>query len=220
MPTITDTIKPTTIDIIAVETSRSIYVMNNAAQMGGGMRDGVTIFNVSVDGNDRRTIRVPNTWIPVDIGRQIPKRFIIDSPDFLDAIMRNILVLVDTQSAQELFSNDADASTEQDRVFQDLMGSGKLSIEPLPPKFSIDEIEGAIDPDLNPQMAEAVGREDITENELYSIVRRLGESRTLKTKDYEYILTNSQWERVRGYANDQIARNRSNVPVGRRPRMA
>jgi hypothetical protein len=217
---ITDQIKPTTIDILAKEDSRSIYVLN-AANNIPNMRDGVTIFNVSINNDERRTIRVPNTWIPVDIGRQIPKRYIIDSPDFMDATMRGILVLVDTKSAQALFAEDSEAAAEQDRVFQDLMGNGKLSMDALnPTNFGADEIEGAIDADLNVQMAEAVGREDITEGELYSIVRRLGDARQLKRKDFDYILGNSHWEKVRGYATDQIARLPKGTDLNRRsPRM-
>ena len=212
-------IRPARIDEIRREDNSDLYVLNNA-QANPLLRDGLIIFNVAIDANDRRIVKVPNTWVPINIGHQIPKDLIMRSPDFLDAVMRRVIILVKSEDAERIFEEDADARAEWDKISQDL--SGRFAGDPdgmqIPPGTVISEVEGAIDPDINTQLAEEVSREDISEQDLMSIVRNLTERNSLKRKDYEFILANTQFNRVREVATNKL----STMPraTGRQPRMS
>jgi len=217
---ITDQIKPARIDDIRRSDSMDLYVLNNSAQIRG-MRDGLLIFNVAINANDQRIIRIPNTWIPINIGLQVPKDLILRSPEFLDAVMRRVIILVSGEDAERIFEEDGEAKTELDRVVQDM--NSRFSMDtpddpPLPKNLTdMQSVEGALDPDINPQLAEAVLREDVSEGELNSLVRRLSEHGALKRKDFDFILSNCAFEKIRSIATDRLAKLPRNQ--GRMPRM-
>lgn len=217
---ILDKIRPARIDEIRREETSDLYVLNNA-QANPALRDGLIIFNVAIDVNDRRIVRVPNTWVPINIGHQIPKDLIMRSPDFLDAVMRRVIILIKTTDAEQIFEDDAEARAEWDKISQDLSGrfTGDIDGMQMPPGTVIADVEGAIDPDINTQLAEAVSREDIAEQDLMSIVRNLTERGNLKRKDYEFILANTQYNRVREIATNNLAKMPRST-VGRQPRMS
>jgi hypothetical protein len=216
---ILDKIRPARLDDIRRDDGSSLYVLNNLAN-NAQVRDGLIIFNVAIDANDRRIVRVPNTWVPVNIGLQIPKDLILRSPDFLDSVIRQIIILVKTEDAEQVIAEEPGAQEEWDRISQDI--AGRYSLEPDTIKVTSDmgEIEGAIDPEINVQLGEICSRDDVSESELISVVRNLTERGQLKRKDYEFVLANTQFVRVREFATNQMARLPRQGIGGRTPRMA
>lgn len=194
-----------TVDQAMEQKGSALYVLNNSGNVRG-MTEGLIIINVPITDSNQRTLRVPATWVPVNIGMQIPKNYVFNTPEFLDAIMRQALIIVPNEVAERLFKEDDSAAVERDRVHADLMGTGRFGTDDRrAPDNPAQEIEDAIDPELNVQMAEAVHREDITEAELFGVLRRLDMNKRLKTKDYDYVAKISQFEKIRTWANGRLA---------------
>jgi hypothetical protein len=192
--------RPARLTDLSKEDALELYVLNNSAN-ARHKSPGVVIVNVPLSGNDTRIIRVPNTWVPVNIGLQLPKNKILESADFLQALNDRTLLGVLVKDAEAIFDEDPEAKEEWHRVAQNLMGGG--SIEEQMGMVS-GESEDAIDPDLNSAMVEAVNRDDIDEGELYSIIRNQAESGLLKTKDFKYIIDTSKHEKVKSFAVNRM----------------
>lgn len=202
--TISEVLKPTTIEKLRRDATGEVWVLNNTARLPN-MQAGLAVISVTMNNGDPRIVRIPNTYIPVDVSQQLPKSMLIDSPDFLNAVMRRALLLIDPASAAEYFAQDIDGSqAELDRITQDLMGGGRFSEAEIPAGFALQEIEGEIDPDLNIAVAEAIARDDISESELLSVVRN--NMTQLGRKDFEYIVHNTNWPKVKMLAADSLAR--------------
>jgi hypothetical protein len=200
---IQDKIKPARLTELARQDGLDLYVLNNSSH-ARGMSSGLVIFNVAIDATDRRMVRVPPTWIPINIGMQLPKDKILASADFLDCLNRRALIGVLTKDADDIFANDEDARMEADRVAQDMGGGGQFAEMELEASSS----EDAVDPELNLRIVETLSRDDMSESQEYGVVRGLVEEGSLKAKDYNYILANSKHDRVKQLATNQLSRTK------------
>lgn len=94
------------------QTTGPIYVLNNTeASIGQG---GDVFVTVNQNGQNR-SLQVPLTWLPVEVTRMIPRKYIVDSSYFLEALGKGLLIAISAEDAQKILSQPA-AAREQARL--------------------------------------------------------------------------------------------------------
>lgn len=86
---------------------RSLFVLN---------KTGMLMTMDVKSGNDTVTLKIPKTWVPIDLSLQVRKADILDSPNYRNAIARNRLKEMSTEAALALLADDPDAKAEYNKV--------------------------------------------------------------------------------------------------------
>lgn len=197
-----------------------VYVIN-ASDLEGKRAKGAVNIGVTMRNGETRNVVVPSTWIPIDLSQQMPREELLQSPSFLTNVMRRVILLVDLNTAEEMLSDSANAD-EQSRIYSEQMAlfdpEAMLRDPGIPQNQQNARVAEDEDDDGNPtvegvtaRVQEAVGRDDLTAQQRFAIVRNMGE--TITSKDLQFILQNSDDQGLVDYAAGILERRGEMRPV-------
>ncbi len=180
---------PITLGELEKSDSSSVWVLNVSNPQGN--------INMDIpDGMGNRTsIRVPITFIPVDLTTQATKSALLGNPQFRSMLAKKMMMLVTADSAND-FLTQPHAAEEQARIYSvgeiaeiGSAGSNAAALESLRA-----ESEGTIDPfALNIAMVS-----DQDEDDIIRQLRTRGSQ--LKKADWMHISRTSKFEKVKAFA--------------------
>lgn len=98
-----------------------MFVLNRSGNLAGpnkpAKQRGIILTNVTNDDNTQSIIRVPVTFIPIDLTTQAPLHSLLKSTTIKQALSVGNLVIADTKSAVELMRNNKRARDEYFKLF-------------------------------------------------------------------------------------------------------
>jgi len=171
--------------------SSSVWVINSSDPKGN------INFSVSDGMGGQVVIRVPVTWIPLDLTTQATKATILASPRFRDLLAKKFMTLVSEEYATSVMEQKA-AQDEHARLMN----------------YSINEIDKSMMPKAaQTVVAEAMGEvsgfamnlansDSLDEDSALNALR--GQESVLTKADFQYIAQNSSLARVKEYAAQRV----------------
>jgi len=81
-----------------------IYVLNNTENSIG--QGGDVFITVNQNGQNR-SLQVPHTWLPIEVTKMIPRKYILDSSYFLEALGKELVVAIPAEDALKLLAQPA-----------------------------------------------------------------------------------------------------------------
>lgn len=93
----------------------AIYVLNTSSQSELGL--GGDVFVTVMVGNQNRAVKIPRTWIPVEVTKSIPRKFLMESPNFLEAMAKGFITAISTESAKKILGKPG-ATQEERRLIE------------------------------------------------------------------------------------------------------
>jgi len=94
------------------QNSGPVYVLNNSERAVG---QGGDVFVTINQNGQNRSLMVPLTWLPLEVTRRIPRKYLLDSSYFLDALAKGLLIAIPAEEAQAILSRP-EAVREQARL--------------------------------------------------------------------------------------------------------
>lgn len=175
----------------------SVWAINNTAAID--QRQGV--INVSVVEGTGRTsvVKLPITFIPVDLTMQATKRAILESPDFRRLVGGGFIKLISEQDAEKALESE-EAKKEQRRLFN-LITDELSPIQESAPKEVKDILAASAD-EISGFALNFAHTEDGNEDDMVTTLRNQGAS--LTTTELQYIVNNSKFARVKALAAEMI----------------
>lgn len=151
--------------------------------------------------NERTTIQIPATSLPVDLTEQAPKEDLLKSSHFMYVLSKHFVKICPDDKAFEILSTPA-AQKELERRFD----VPKESLDSLFDRTKIKVADGAItkqvqDPEINLTVLECLNREDIQANERYTVIKNM--ENILTKKDWQYIYDHGD-EELKTLAADKL----------------
>lgn len=196
--------KPLTASEVKEMTGTSLYVLNRSDRSGNSRSELLmTIASKGVNKN----VRVPNTWIPIDLTSQIPDiNAIRENEDFLYHFRKKMIVVIDTETAETALKR-RDAQEEYNRVY-DIQS---MEIEDND-EIDLHEHQASGGKKSNPKLATAnpkvlniVNKESLTENNKILALKNI--KNELKKDDYRYIINQPKTEnneKLKMWASQQL----------------
>ena len=81
----------------------AIYVLNTTSGLSGMGKGGDVFVSVEV-GKSARTLKVPRTWIPFEVTKTIPRKNLLESAYFLEAVGKGLITPIHTDDAKAMES--------------------------------------------------------------------------------------------------------------------
>lgn len=177
----------------------SVWAMNGSG--GRGQQKGIINITITEGNGQRNVVRLPVTFIPVDLTTQATKNAILSSPDFRRLVQRGFVKLVSEEDAAKMLDSD-EARKEQQRVLE--LDSAELeeiqTNAPEDVKAMLAESSGQIGGYAMNLAHTEVGQGD--EDQMVSNLRNNADS--LSRDELQYIANNSKFPRVKTLAADLI----------------
>jgi hypothetical protein len=96
----------------------ALYVINTSDQARKSRDSGGGDVMISVKHGDvSRIIRVPKTWVPVEVTKTVPRKILVEAAYFLEAVAAGLITPVATKDAIEVLRSDR-AQEELERMEQ------------------------------------------------------------------------------------------------------
>lgn len=106
-------------DILSDDEDKSLFVLNNTDRPdrnGKPTRSaGVLLMSALVNG-ESRAIRIPVSWVPVDLSVQAPRKAITESAEFNRALASQAIMIMTREQALKLIRGDQASMEEYDRA--------------------------------------------------------------------------------------------------------
>lgn len=106
-------------DILSDDEDKSLFVLNNTDRPdrnGKPTRSaGVLLMSALVNG-ESRAIRIPVSWVPVDLSVQAPRKAITESAEFNRALASQAIMIMTREQALKLIRGDQASMDEYDRA--------------------------------------------------------------------------------------------------------
>jgi len=156
------------------------------------------IINISVNDGIGNTIslRVPITWVPVDLTTQVTKTALVMNPQFRRLASAGILKIISEESALEIVSTP-EGRKETVKVHAAEKYSGDLGDSGI--NVDNDVISTS---NINAIVISVVNRDDLDEDACISVLE--GHEMTMNTSDFEYLAKNSRYAGVKDWAISRI----------------
>lgn len=155
------------------------------------------VINVSVnDGvGNKIPIRIPITWVPIDLTTQATKSALLTSPDFRKLASKGVLKLISDEEAIKIVSTPEGAK-ETMVVHTVEKYQGDLD------NISAD-VSGEVTSDaINPTAVSVTSRDDLDEDSCIGMLNR--NEMVFNNEDYKYIAKNSKFSSVKDWAIARI----------------
>lgn len=94
------TIETLTVQEMVEQEKGPIYLLNTSHRSEVGLPGDVFI-SINLN-NQVRSLKVPLTWIPTEATRLYPRKYLLESPNFLEALSKNIITAITEKSAMAL----------------------------------------------------------------------------------------------------------------------
>lgn len=102
-------------DIEEQLSSTPIYAINSSAESGVGQAGDILLGIPKINGSKIDGLRIPQTWLPVELTLQIARNQLLAASEFRQAIQSNLLILIGKDDAQRM-NTQAGAKQERERI--------------------------------------------------------------------------------------------------------
>jgi len=140
-------------------------------------------------------IKIPITWVPVDMTTQVTKSALVANPQFRRLVSAGVLKVVAEEHALQIISTP-EGRKETMKVHASEKYTGDLGNTQIN-----NDIEIAAT-DVNAIVMSVVTRDDLDEDQCISILE--GHEITLSEKDFEYLAKNSRFAGVKDWAVQRL----------------
>lgn len=93
----------------------SVWVINSAAGSQYGLIGEIIINIPKTSGGQPDTLRVPQTWLPIDAAARVPRERLLDAAEFRSAVVNGLITIISEETAAQLLRKDG-AREEQQRL--------------------------------------------------------------------------------------------------------
>lgn len=166
----------------------SVFVTNMTKPKGN------VNFSVSDGTSKRIAVKVPCTFIPIDLTTQATKTSIITSPDFRALVTKGYLRVVDPEEARAFIDSSPEATEEHRRLFRQI----EVAAIGGNPETSRVEIESETVLGTINVVAKNVIESEMEENDALRILRN--NAGDLTAEDWEYVASKSDKAKVKEFA--------------------
>jgi len=190
--------KPITISQAEKSDSSSVFVLNTSGAKGTSKG----IINLTiVEGNGRSTVvRIPVTFIPMDLTTQATKSAILMSPDFRRMVAQGIITVIEEADAVKMLSSDG-AQEEQRRIMNI---DQQHQIQDSQTSTEVQAIMAEADGKIGGFAMNIAHTADGDEDAIASNLRNNADN--LSKDELQYIVNNSQFHKVKGLAAELVMR--------------
>lgn len=177
------------------KTSPYVYVLNTSeSELNGVIKKGAVSMPLKTPSGNVM-LKVPNTWIPIDLSLSAPKNLIVDDLTFRKCLNNNIIALVDEEWAQAVLKTE-DAKLEANRLIKHhTLSSTNLQ--------RIDEAVLTPEESINPLVVEMLSGSEEEETKLDEptlYAQLLNNANSLNEKDWQYVIENVTSEKIKELA--------------------
>lgn len=162
--------------------SSQIYVLNKSNPRGN------VNFVVVDSGQQKISVQVPVTFIPVDLSTFATKEDVLRNPNFRRLVARGFVHIISSESAEE-FLQDPRAQKEYERIFDVLQEDNDLSFQ-----APVEESVNAAPPKANEDVSQFVqnillrAAEENVDDLIVELETKLD---TMNKKDVQYLMDNT-----------------------------
>lgn len=180
----------------------SLYVLNvsdlpnkkNIAQR----QKGQIIFVVTNDNGTTDVVTVPYTWVPFDLSMQADKESILKCQTFKKLVASGSIKIMDTTEAEDYLDNEPGALDEFTKANQSLSG---LVVDRTVEEKAMDAEPTVV---INPMVMEVITAADDEYSEIDKLSALRSAESSLNVDDCEYILKNSDSEKIQQFATKRL----------------
>jgi hypothetical protein len=116
--------KYTTLEELEKKTRGPVYVMNNLKQE---MRANIVVPIARKNGNGYDVVRIPPTFIPVDLTHQVSKTQLMDSTEFRRTVQQRLVRLISPEYAAAIL--ETEMGRKESAAVMDAMSRAKAMVE-------------------------------------------------------------------------------------------
>ncbi len=175
------------------DSGMSVFVVNKSDPKGN------INFSVSDGMGGIMVVRVPVTWVPIDLTTQATKEAIIKSPHFRKLVSTGMLGIVSEAHALDILSK-SDAQKEARRV-SDISVDANLSAPASVPAEALQVQEEALG-NISGFVMNLANNTDISEEDAMTQLR--GQESTMTQADFQYLAQVSPLPGVKEYAASKV----------------
>lgn len=173
--------------------SSSVWVLNTSNPKG------IIGFEVADGMGTKVVIKIPVTWIPIDLTTQSTKATILSSPHFRKVLSHKMVQLVSQEYADSVMDQDA-AQKELMRVSN--LSSTDLQIDASTLPSEVKSIQSEAMGEVSGFAMNLAMNADIDDEQALNALR--GQESSLTKADFQYIAQNSASARVKEYASQKV----------------
>ena len=193
--------------------SMPLYIINtsdlNNTQPRGELY--ITIRN----GDRDQIIKIPNTWIPIDLSAYAAREAILNSPEFRQALQRGRMEAINSKVAEEVLATESAQeeksllSIKENYTDPDAQASAieRAGLDnPVAQSNAARQLatgQGTLE-GVQPQVVGLVTREGITDRDMVTGLRNLG---NMTEKDYHYVMSQintNEMPRVAAFVRESL----------------
>lgn len=194
-------------EAIKNEKEISLYVVNtsdNNQRINDKPIKAEISFPVKSANGQTTNIRIPSTWIPIDLSLQTTKEDLVKSPDLRRLITRGNLELIREEEALAIL-NKKEAKLEVSRLRK--MDNINITVQNFAGQLTdversntgLTPAEGNINPvEIDSLVIELFTRDDITDQERYA--QLINVKTRLNKKDWSYVIDATKSEEISEFA--------------------
>ena len=176
----------------------NVWVLNTSG--GGGAAKGIVNLTI-VEGNGRASVlRVPVTFIPIDLTTQATKNAVLSNPDFRRLIAAKVISIISDEEAQAMLSSDK--AKEENRRLLNIEHAHDVQDSHLTPEVRSIKDEAA--GNVGGLAMNIAHTSDGDEDAIVANLRNNAEN--LSQEELRYIVNNSQFHKVKALAAECIVR--------------
>jgi hypothetical protein len=187
--------------LLQEDENTQVYVLNNSDLNGLRNKGEIYIPIRTHAAGDATIIKIPNTWIPIDLTTFVPRKALIDSAEFRRAVQNGIIRLINIATAEEVL-HEPEAREEQQVLLMQSNFIDDEALQALADKGGPDsEIVRKIlaerqknlakgsgfEAGVTPAVVDIMNRENMGAREIAVALRGLGNRIT--EKDLHYIIS-------------------------------
>lgn len=178
----------------------SVYVFNFSGSSEVSKEFPRGIINIAINDGIGNTIgvKVPITWIPVDMTTQVTKNALIANPQFRRLVAANILKVIAEDHALQIL-NTAEGRKESQRIHS--ANPQAANDFGMAPNISSGDVIAVND--VSAIVMSVVTRDDLDEEACLNILE--GHEITLGPKDMEYLARSSKYTGVKDWAVQRLS---------------
>lgn len=174
-------------------TTTSVWVLNYSQPKGNlhfGVADGM---------GGQLIVKIPVTWIPIDLTTQASKSVLLGNPVFRRFAMQGLLRLVDEESALKLMDSEQ-AKEEARRIYS--VDSLPIAQNTLTAPDKVKGVQMEAMGNVSGFAMNLANTTDVGEDQIMNSL--IGQESALTKADFQYIAQNSQFPKVKEYASKKV----------------
>lgn len=180
-----------------IENNRNVVYVLNASSLRG--QTGDINMTIITERDEQVNVVVPDTWIPIDLTKQVTKSDILGSPQFRSMINKEFIKILDPEYAEYELKQE-DAIEENDRLLMEM--NRIVSLEEMNNE-KIDNGKLKLkDSNITPFVMELMSRDDI--NDVSKFSRLKVSQSNLTREDCEYIRDNTENPKILQLVNTRL----------------